>query len=85
MSQPVKHKVIGKAGGLTIPSSIRREYNFLAGEAVDIAVEDGRIVVSQHTPRCGFCQGTENVGRYMGKNICRDCVTRMVKEVGVNG
>lgn len=80
----VKHKVISKGGGLTIPAEVRREYNFLGGQAVDIAVEDGRLVVSPHTPRCLFCQGAEMVGKYMGRHVCRACVSNMVKDVGID-
>lgn len=85
MNLPAKHKVISKGGSLTIPADIRREYNYLGGEAVDITVDDGRLVISPHTPRCIFCQGTENVGKYMSRNVCRHCVTRMTKEVGTDG
>jgi transcriptional pleiotropic regulator of transition state genes len=81
----IKHKVIGKGGGLTIPADIRREYNFLGGEAVDITVDDGRLVISPHTPRCMFCQGVENVGKYAGRYVCKACVARMGKEVGTDG
>lgn len=80
----IKHKIISKGGSLTIPADVRREYNFLAGEAVDITVEKGKLVISQHTPRCTFCQGTENVGRYEGKHVCRTCVGGLVMEVGIN-
>lgn len=84
MSQ-IKHKVISKAGGLTIPADIRREYNFLGGEAVDITIDDGRLIVGPHTPRCLFCRGVEGVRKYMGRNVCQSCVTRMAEEVGTNG
>jgi len=82
---PIKHKVISKGGGLTIPAEIRREYGFLGGDAVDIAVGDGRLVISQHTPRCLFCQGVEGVGKYAGRYVCKACVATMVKEVGTDG
>jgi len=84
MSQ-IKHKVIGKSGGITIPADIRREYNFLGGEAVDITIYDGRLLISPHTPRCIFCQEVEKVGKYMGRYVCRICVAAMVKEVGTDG
>lgn len=81
MSQ-IKHKVLSKGGSLTIPAEIRREYNFVGGEAVDIIVENGQLVVSQHTPRCTFCQGQEQVSKFRGKNVCRTCVSGMLMEVG---
>jgi len=77
----IKHKVLSKGGSLTIPADIRREHNFLGGEAVDITVKEGQLIVSQHTPRCIFCQSAEGVGKYMGKHICRPCVDRMGMEV----
>lgn len=85
MSQ-VKHKVISKSGGITIPAAIRREYNnFLGGEAVDIQVEDGKLVIAPHAPRCVFCDSIEGVVKYSKKYVCRACVNRMAKEVDING
>lgn len=80
----VKSKVLSKGGSLTIPAEIRREHNsFLGGEAVDITVNDGKLIIAPHTPRCLFCQSIENVGKFKGKNVCKECVTAMV-EVIVN-
>jgi len=75
-----KHKVISKSGGLTIPADIRREYSFGSGEAVDIIISDGRLVLSPHTPRCLFCENTDKVSRFMGRYVCRACVEKMAKE-----
>lgn len=85
MVNQIKHKVISKGGGLTIPADVRREHDFSGGQAVDITVEDGRLVVSQHTPRCTFCQGTDFVVKYKGKHICKPCVGGLVLEAGMNG
>ncbi len=85
MSQ-VKQKVISKHGGLTIPSDIRREYNaFLGGEAVDIQMNDGKLVIAPHNPRCIFCSGIENVSKHAGKNVCKLCIGAMAKGVGLDG
>ncbi|GBF34117.1 transcription regulator AbrB [Desulfocucumis palustris] len=81
----MRHKVISKGGGLIIPADIRRQYNFLSGAAVDIAVKDGCILVSQHTPRCIFCNNHEGVGKHMDRYVCKACVTAMVKDVGTIG
>lgn len=85
MSQ-VKQKVISKSGGLTIPSTIRREYNsFLAGEAVDYHMDDGKLVIAPHTPRCIFCSSIKDVAKHAGKNVCKACIGAMAKGVGLNG
>ena len=81
----VKQKVISKSGGITIPSDIRREYNsFLAGEAVDMHVDDGKLVIAPHTPRCIFCDSMEDVAKHAGKNVCKSCIRAMAKGVGLN-
>lgn len=82
----IKHKVISKGGGLTIPADIRREHNaFLGGEAVDLTVQDGKLIIAPHTPKCLFCDSVDGVTKFQGRYICKACVSRMVKEVGVNG
>ncbi len=81
----VRHKIIGKGGGVTIPAEIRRNYGFTGGAAVDISTEDGRLVIVPHTPRCLFCDAVENVGKYKDRYVCRSCVSEMVREVGAGG
>jgi transcriptional pleiotropic regulator of transition state genes len=81
----VKYKVINKSGGLTIPADIRREYSFGSGEAVDITIYDGQLLIEPHTPRCIFCRGVDDVGKYKDRYVCRLCVTGMAKEVGTDG
>ncbi|NSW90244.1 MAG: AbrB/MazE/SpoVT family DNA-binding domain-containing protein [Firmicutes bacterium] len=76
----VKHKVISKNGSLTIPAAIRREYNnYLGGEAVDIKVEDGNLVITPHTPRCVFCGKTGDT-KHEGKYICKICISTLFKK-----
>jgi len=80
-STNVRNKMISKNGGITIPSDIRREYNsFLGGEAVDLEVQDGKIILSPHTPRCMFCDSIEDVKKFEDRQICGACIVRMSKE-----
>lgn len=81
----VRSKVISKSGGVTIPSDIRREFNqFLSGEAVDLQVEDGKIILSPHSPRCMFCGAIEDIRTFEGRQICSSCIERMAKEAKLN-
>ncbi len=86
MMSQIKYKVISKSGSLTIPAEIRREYNsFLGGEAVDITIVDGKLIIAPHTPRCIFCGSVEEVTTNAGKNVCKACIRKMAKEAGING
>lgn len=81
-----RHKVISKGGSLTIPSDIRREHNtFLGGEAVDLTVEDGKLIIAPHTPRCLICNGVEDVLKFSGRYLCKICISNMAKEADVHG
>ncbi len=72
-----KSKRISKAGGVTIPADIRRDMGFDSGSAVDISVSRGSLIVAPHTPRCCFCDSTENVKVHMNKRVCAKCIKSM--------
>ena len=77
-----QYKVISKGGSLTIPASMRREYNaFIGGEAVDIDVQDGKLIIAPHTPKCLFCGSQDDVVKFHGRHMCKPCITEMAKEV----
>lgn len=79
-----KYKKISKSGGLTIPADFRRDFNYVPGDAVDINMVDGKLIIAPHTPRCIFCGGVHKLGKYKGKDVCMECVTLLVREVGTD-
>jgi len=86
MKRKLSHKVINKSGGLTIPAAIRREHNnFLSGEAVDLKVEDGKLIIAPHTPKCIFCGSFEGVIKYSGRYVCKKCSAGIAREVEAHG
>lgn len=70
----MKSKKITKAGGLTIPADMRRSLTLLAGDAVDIEEQSGKLVISAHINRCFVCQSEHDVVLHMGKGFCRNCI-----------
>ncbi|MCC5911343.1 MAG: AbrB/MazE/SpoVT family DNA-binding domain-containing protein [Clostridiaceae bacterium] len=77
----MKTKKINKSGGLTIPSDIRRSIDMDKGQAIDIEVQGGKLVISKHTPRCMFCQSIDNVVRHQNNYICPKCIKEMGAKV----
>ncbi|HWP96435.1 MAG TPA: AbrB/MazE/SpoVT family DNA-binding domain-containing protein [Syntrophomonadaceae bacterium] len=67
-------KKINKAGGLTIPSDIRRSHNIFPGDAVDIDIEGSRIILTAHIDRCCMCRSENEVVTYKGKVFCEECI-----------
>lgn len=74
----MKFKKINKAGGLTIPADLRRDLGFDSGDAVDLVIEGGNIVVKPHVQKCLFCESDKKVVVYKNKRVCSSCI----KELG---
>ncbi|WP_432718389.1 AbrB/MazE/SpoVT family DNA-binding domain-containing protein [Pectinatus frisingensis] len=75
------NKKINKSGGITIPSSLRRDFGIEAGDkvAVDVNPKNGDIILHRNEGSCMFC-GSEEVILYKGRYLCRSCIAEMKKE-----
>lgn len=79
----VNTKKVSKAGGVSIPVGLRREYGIQPGDALDVEMQEGNVILKPHNPRCVFCLSNEQVITLKGKGICKDC-SEQVQEV-LNG
>lgn len=70
----MKYKKITKAGGITIPSDVRRTFNLMPGDAVDIDAQGNKIVITAHIDRCFICRNEHDVVSYQGKAFCKKCI-----------
>jgi transcriptional pleiotropic regulator of transition state genes len=74
----VHNKKIGKSGGFTIPSSLRRDLGIQGGEKVKIeTTADGKIVIERIIGLCLFCKSDENLKRFEGRFICEKCLEKI--------
>lgn len=80
-----RFKKIGKAGGITIPAELRRDWNFNSGDAVEVSPKNGDLVIKKYVPKCFLCGSNENVKRFKGKDICKNCIKELAKEDGLIG
>ncbi|MGN0710154.1 MAG: AbrB/MazE/SpoVT family DNA-binding domain-containing protein [Anaerovoracaceae bacterium] len=65
---------ISKAGGISIPKSMRRELGIDTGEKVNIKpLEDGNLVVERIEGTCVFCESTTGVIPFKGRFVCDLC------------
>ena len=44
---------------------------------VEIYVDGDNIVLHKYQPACVFCDGTDDVIEFKGKNVCRECAKRL--------
>lgn len=70
-------KKISKAGGITLPIELRRDYGFSAGQGVDIDVEGDTLIIRKYVPRCLLCGTDHEVVKYVDRHICKVCIRKM--------
>lgn len=61
-------------GRVVIPAGIRRSLNIREGDAVEVAVEGDRVILSKPKDHCVLCGALDHLETYRSKRICRDCV-----------
>ncbi|MFW5895672.1 MAG: AbrB/MazE/SpoVT family DNA-binding domain-containing protein [archaeon] len=73
---------IDDLGRVVIPKELRRTMEMGKGCPVEIFVEDdGKVILKKFESGCIFCNETEKIVNYKGKNICKKCI----KEMGEKG
>lgn len=78
-----KFKKINRAGGLTIPAELRRDWDFTSGDAIEIVPQGGNLLIKKYTPKCFLCGNSDEIKRFKGKDICKRCINELAKEVGL--
>jgi len=68
---------VDSLGRVVLPADLRRTLGIREGDELDIAVEDGELVLSRHEPLCVFCRGREDLTERAGKHVCRRCISAL--------
>lgn len=73
---------IDHVGRIVLPKELRRLFNLVDNEdALEIFVEDDKIILKKYEPACIFCNNADHVVDYMGKKVCKDCIAKMQESV----
>ncbi len=75
MSQSGMARKVDDLGRIVLPVEMRRLFGIQAGDALEIGVEDGGIMLRTVQTRCVFCGGTESLRSYREKRLCSSCAT----------
>lgn len=75
------YKKLSSHGSVNIPVAMRREIGIQGGDPMEVALKNGIITVTPYTPRCLFCEATENVKMFNGKGICHDCAAKAFEKM----
>lgn len=65
---------VDELGRIVIPIELRRTLDIEVKNALEIYVDDDKIVLKKYQPACIFCNNAEDVINFKGKNLCKNCV-----------
>jgi transcriptional pleiotropic regulator of transition state genes len=72
---------VDELGRIVIPIELRRTMGIEEKDALEIYVDNEKIILKKYEPACIFCGNAEEVANYKGKNLCRACLTELSKQV----
>lgn len=70
---------IDELGRIVLPIELRRGLEIGEKDALEIYVEEDRIILRKYKPSCVFCGNEDNIIDYKGKYICADCIAQLKK------
>ena len=73
---------VDELGRIVIPIELRRTMGIEEKDALEIYVDNDKIILKKYEPACIFCGNADEVLNYKGKNLCRTCLTELTKQVG---
>ena len=68
---------VDELGRIVIPIELRRELEIAPRDPIEIWVDGDQTVLRKYRPGCIFCGKPEDMGEFMGKNVCRRCIAAM--------
>lgn len=68
---------IDELGRIVIPKEMRTKMDMKSGDAVEIFVEGGNIILSKYNPACLFCGSADDIVSFKDKNVCCECMRQI--------
>lgn len=73
---------VDELGRVVIPIELRRTLGIAEKDALEIYVDQEKIILKKYEPACIFCGNADNITNFRGKNICPECIKAMSIEAG---
>lgn len=66
---------VDELGRVVIPIELRRTLGIDLKDALEIYVDEEKIILKKYEPACIFCGSAVNIQNYRGKLVCKECAT----------
>ena len=68
---------VDELGRVVIPIELRRTLGIDLKDALEIYVDEEKIILKKYEPACIFCGNATNVHHFQGKLVCKDCAAEL--------
>lgn len=72
---------VDELGRVVLPIELRRTLGIDEKDALEIYVDEDKIILKKYEPACVFCGNAANVKVFRGKNVCLECAAAMGEAV----
>lgn len=70
---------VDELGRVVIPIELRRTMGIDEKDALEIYVDNEKIILKKYEPACIFCGNATDIQDYRGKRVCKECASAMIK------
>ena len=70
---------VDELGRVVLPIELRRNLDINEKDALEIYVDEDKIILKKYEPSCIFCNQSVDTVVYKGKNICASCLAELKK------
>jgi transcriptional pleiotropic regulator of transition state genes len=75
---------VDELGRVVLPIELRRTLGIDEKDALEIYVDEDKIILKKYEPACVFCGNASNVHLFHGKNVCQTCAAAMAEVAAVS-
>ncbi|MBZ4654544.1 MAG: AbrB/MazE/SpoVT family DNA-binding domain-containing protein [Bacillota bacterium] len=68
---------VDELGRVVIPIELRRTLGIDEKDALEIYVDQEKIILKKYEPACVFCGSADDVQNFRGKLVCKECAQAM--------
>lgn len=68
---------LDELGRVVIPIELRNKFNISEKDPIEIYVDGSNIILKKYEINCIFCNSSENLKEYKGKQICINCLQKI--------
>ena len=68
---------IDELGRLVIPIELRKILDIKERDSLGISLKENGIFIKKEEPSCVFCNSSNKLKSFYGKNICENCIKKL--------